>query len=219
MTNSRSKSEPLSETTKTYLHELYIEAVFDRKKLISSSAMSKGTAVESDSLDLVQKAMGRTYFKNQRKAGESFTHQNDYIQGTPDVIDKNDNLVIDIKSSWDIWTYSRVSAESAKKDYFWQILGYSWLTGMNNMWLIYALVNTPEFIIADELYRLSFKLPPDSDTETYRKNYIFDDIPDELKIKKYGFVREEDKILELVERIKLCRQYMATITLGGMTSV
>jgi len=219
MTNSRSKSELLSETTKTYLHELYIEAVFDRTKVISSSAMTKGTAVESDSLDLVQKVMGKTYFKNQRKAGESFTHANEYIQGTPDVVDKTNNLVIDIKSSWDLWTYSRVSADSAKKDYFWQVLGYSWLTGMNNMWLIYALVNTPDFIITDELYRLSFKLPPDADSNIFRKNYVFDDIPDELKIKKYEFIREEDKIIEVIERIKLCRSYMATITLGGIVTV
>lgn len=87
------------------------------------------------------------------------------------------------------------------------------------MWLIYALVNTPDFIIRDELYRMMYKLPPESDTEVYRKNYVFDDIPDELKIKKYEFIREEDKIIEVIERIKLCRSYMATITLGGIASV
>lgn len=216
MTNSRSKSEPLSETTKSYLHELYIEAVFGRTKLITGAPMTKGTAVESDSLDLVQKVMKRTYFKNQKKNGEDYTHSNDYIQGTPDVIDKKNNLVIDIKSSWDLWTYSKVTADSAKKDYYWQVLGYAWLTGMRNMWLVYSLVNTPDFIINDELYRLSFKLKPDEDVEQYRKNYVFDDIPDELKIKKFEFEYNEDHIIEAIERIKLCREYLSNLTLGGV---
>lgn len=217
MTNSRSKSDPLSETTKSYLNEVYIEAVFNRKKLITSPAMTKGTTVESDSLDLVQKVLNRTYFKNQRKNGDAFTHQNDYIQGTPDVVDKKTNLVIDIKSSWDIWTYAKVTADNAKKDYYWQVLGYAWLTGMRNMWLVYALVDTPEFVIKDELYRMSFKFSPDTDMEQFRPNFIYQDVPDELKIKKYEFEYNDDHVIELIERIKLCRDYLSNLSLGGVT--
>ena len=207
MTNSRSKSEPLSETAKGCLHEIYIEEVFGRKKTISSPAMSKGTAVETDSLELLQTVTGETYFKNNK------TLENEYLIGTPDVVDKAKNLVIDIKSSWDIWTFSRVTQDSALKDYAWQLKGYMWLTQTRDARLVYALVNTPEFIITDELYRMSFKLPPDTDTDQFRPNYLFDDIPSEMKIKQFEVCYFDDEIKELTARLDLCREYLSTLTL------
>lgn len=207
MTNSRSKDGSLSETTKSYLQELYIKEVFGREKLITSPAMRKGTSVESDSLDLVQAVFGKTYFKNEKKLA------NDFITGTPDVIDTKNNLVIDIKSSWDIWTFAKVTEKSAIADYGWQLLGYMWLTGVTKASLIYALVNTPEFIINDELYRLSFKLPPDTDTDPYKINFLFDDIESKLKVKRFDLEYSEEKIEELKAKIQLCRAYLSTLSL------
>ncbi len=207
MTNSRSKTDPLSETTKSYLNEIYIKEVFGREKVITSAPMSKGTAVESDTLELFQKVTGKTYFKNQKKV------ENEWIAGTPDVVDKTGDLVLDSKSSWDLWTFAKVTEASAKSDYYWQLTGYAWLTGVSKMALVYGLVNTPDFIIQDELYRLSFKLKPDADTELYRVNYIFDDIPDAMKIKRFDFERSEADIELLKSKILLCRNYLSQMSL------
>jgi len=207
MTNSRSKSDPLSETTKSYLNEIYIKEVFGREKVISSAAMSKGTAVESDTLELFQKVTGKTYFKNQNKIA------NDFIAGTPDFIDKSEKLVGDTKSSWDLWTFAKVTEKSAMSDYYWQLTGYAWLTESERMALVYGLVNTPEFIITDELYRLHFKLPPDADTDPYRVNYIFDDIPDAMKIKRFDFVYNPEDVELLKSKILLCRNYLSQMSL------
>jgi len=207
MTNSRTKSEPLSETAKGCLHEIYIEEVFGRRKTISSAAMKKGTAVETDSLELLQTVTGEVYFKNQE------TIENEYLIGTPDVIDKKNSKVVDIKSSWDIWTYSRVTGDSALKDYAWQVKGYMWLTDTRSAQLVYALVNTPEFLIADELYKMSFTMPPNTDMEQFRPNFIFDDIPSEMRIKRFEVAYFDEEMSELRSRLDLCREYLSTLKL------
>lgn len=207
MTNSKTKSEPLSETTKSYLNEIFIEEVFGRKKLITSPAMRKGTTVETDSLDLLQQVSGEVYFKNKEQL------ENEYLVGTPDVVDSKTQQIVDIKSSWDIWTFARVTAESALKDYSWQLTGYMWLTGFKKASLVYALVNTPDFIMNDELYRLSFKLPPEADTDLYKINFLFDDIDLKLKIKRFNVELLEENIDSLKSKIELSREYLKSLTL------
>jgi len=211
MTNTRATTktinEPLSVTAKSCLHEIYIEEVFGRSKTISSAAMKKGTAVETDSLELLQTVTGEVYFKNQK------TIENEYLIGTPDVIDKKNSKVVDIKSSWDIWTYSKVAQASALKDYAWQLKGYMWLTDTRSAQLVYALVNTPEFIIDNELYKMSFTLPPETDMEQFRPNFIFDDVPSEMRIKRFEVSYFEEEISELRSRLDLCREYLSTLKL------
>jgi hypothetical protein len=94
MPKSRVKSDPLSQTTKSFLNEIFIKEVFSREKDISTPAMKKGTQVESDSISLVEKVTGKTLFKNNKQL------ENDYIVGTPDLRPGDDKIVKDIKSSW-----------------------------------------------------------------------------------------------------------------------
>jgi hypothetical protein len=204
LVDPRTKGETLSETTKTFLREEWIKAVYGREKVISTKYMTKGIAVESDSLELVSQVMNTPLFKNKK------TYENDYLIGTPDVI--LDSEIVDIKSSWDIWTYASVDENDARKNYYAQLLGYMMLTGKMTSRLIYALSNTPESTIQDELYRLSFQKPEinnsDEETARFRKNYIFDDIPLEKRIKVFEF--EYDAAIEqkIVERVKLSREYL-----------
>lgn len=200
MTTSRSKSDPLSDTAKTYLRDIWIEQTFNRHKPdITGHAAAKGTMVESDSLDLYQKVTGQVYFKNQKKL------ENDYIKGTPDVI--GEDLVIDIKSSWSIWTFAATDEKSATKNYFWQVLGYMWLARKKKAELAYCLVNTPETIINDEIYRLSFKFG-DEEAEKFRVNYIFDDIDPKLRLKTFSFVFDQESVDKLTERIGFAREFL-----------
>ena len=93
MTTSRSKTDPLAETAKAYLREIWIAEVFDRVKFdIKNKYMDKGITSESDSLDLVQKVTGQTYFKNKERL------ENEWITGIPDV----KKPLIDIKNSSDL---------------------------------------------------------------------------------------------------------------------
>lgn len=204
----RSKSDSLSETTKTYLKAIYIAEVYGREKYIATKYMDKGIACESDSLDLVKTVSGKTFFKNQKRL------ENEYIIGTPDVID--DLFVIDIKTSWDIWTFAAVDERKAKSDYYGQLLGYMLLTGKNAAKLSYCLVNTPEEIITYEMYKMklngAIKDTPE-DEEKARANFIFDDIDPAKRIKIFDFALEQDVQKKLYERIILSREYMNKLSL------
>ena len=58
MTNSRSKSEALSKTTKSYLQEWVKEQIYKRKKTISSKYLEKGLIMEDNSLDYIAENLG-----------------------------------------------------------------------------------------------------------------------------------------------------------------
>lgn len=217
MITPKKKGELLSETTKTYLRDIYIAEVYGRYRPdISSGAMQKGTMVETDSLVLIQHVTGQVFFKNNKH------FENEFIKGTPDVVPK-DEVVRDVKSSFNIFTFSAVDAAKAEGDYFWQIRGYGWLTGKKSGELMYALVNTPESVIENDRYKMAvgrsrlgdeslINEEPEAIAE-FRKNYIFDDIPELVRLKVFHFDFDDESIENLKERIVAARQYLATLSL------
>lgn len=209
LVDPRSKSEALSETTKTYLKELWIKEMYQREKYISTKYMAKGIACETDSVQLVEKVLGKTYFKNQKEL------TNDYLAGIPDVIDTD--FVLDIKTSWDIWTFAAVDEATARKTYYGQLLGYMLLTGKTKAKLAYCLVNTPEEQISYEMYKLkvsgAIKDGNNEEEAKARMNFIFDDIPAENRIKTYDFEIDEEVKTKLLDRIVAAREYMNTLSL------
>lgn len=208
LTDPRSKSEALSETTKTYLRELWIQEMFNREKLVSTKYMTKGIACETDSLELFEQVNGKRYFKNKKEL------ENDHLKGTPDVIDSD--LVIDIKTSWDIWTFASVDESTAKKTYYGQLLGYMILTGKDKAQLAYCLVNTPEEQISYEMYKLKVSgaiKDTEEDETRARANFIFDDIDPKLRIKVFDFQRDIEVENKLIERIEASREFMNNLSL------
>lgn len=205
MTSSRKKGELLSETTKAYLRELYIKEVWGREKtdMLANKYTQKGIACETDSIALLQKYTKITYFKNQK------TLSNEYVVGTPDIIVPT---LIDVKTSWDIFTFASVDEDRASKDYGYQLLGYEWLTGHKKASLAYCLVDTPDDMMTDELYRLSFKIPEDQ-VDLYRHNYKFSDIPETIRVKKYDFIYDEALVEELKGKIIAGREYLSNFTI------
>lgn len=204
MVSSRKKDEDLSETTKTYLRELYLKEVWGRQKtdLLANKYVRKGIMCETDSIELVERVTGRKYFKNVK------TFENEFIIGTPDIVDP----LIDIKTSWDLFTFSSVDEEKALKDYYYQLLGYMVLTGSGDSILTYCLVNTPEEMINDELYKMSFKAP-ESIIDSHKNNYIFDDIPEALRVKQYGFDYSDIEWRTLQLKIASARNYLSSLSI------
>lgn len=208
MVSPRSKKELLSETTKSYLKELWIKEIFGREKYVTSKFMEKGTIVEMDSIRLFKEATGEVLFKNNDELS------NAYITGTPDIIE--DSEVIDFKSSWDIWTFGNVTQEKALKDYSAQLQGYMWLTGKSTSRLVYALVNTPEHIITYELYKMTMAGligEDEAEQKKARRNFEFDDIPAVLKIKPFVINADLEFRKVLTERILAARNYMNNLYL------
>jgi hypothetical protein len=91
MATPRSKSEFLSQTAKTYIHELVLEHKYGIKKEFSSRYTDKGNAVEDESILLVNDVLDVKFiYKNE----EHFT--NDWITGTPDV--NTEDVLLDVKA-------------------------------------------------------------------------------------------------------------------------
>lgn len=209
MTNSRSKSDPLSATTKSKLRELWIEREFGRSRQIRTPAINKGLLCEADALRLIHQTGYGTFTKNTK------TFQNEGLIGTPDVV--TDNFGIDIKNSWDLWTFAEVDEARVKKTYYYQMLSYMILTGLKRWHVYYCLVNTPEDISESELYKLHFQYPELSEEkfrEKFSNHFTFDDIDPQKRVKKFTFEYSQGDALELMEsRIPAWRAYLKGLSL------
>jgi len=208
MTNARSKSEVLSKTCKSYLQELAIEEMYGIKKEFSSRYTDKGIEVERESIDLVQDNCDFGFmYKNE----EHF--ENDYLIGTPDV--NTDNILLDVKSSYDATTFPWFEEEIPNKDYYYQLQGYMALTGKRKSILAYCLVNTPYQIVEDEVRRAHWKEHLIDENEELRADvearHNFDHIPPEKRIKTFEVRYDKDVVKAIYERIKECRKYYETL--------
>ena len=202
--NKRDNPE-LSETTKSYLLEIFIEQVYGRKKDLTNKYLEKGLLCEEDSLQLLSDYKGKFLLKNKER------FNNEFITGEPDYVG---DIIIDTKSSWDLFTFHKAELT---KNYEWQLRGYMALKGIEKAELAYCLVDAPLHLILDEQRRLSYKMGViDTDTdeayleaaEQIEKNLTFSDIPTKEKVKIFEVQRDEKSEKELYERIKLCRDYL-----------
>lgn len=205
MSNGRSKTEKLSATAKSALREIWIKERFGRENITSSKYTEKGLFVEQDSLDIATKVLKTGFLPKNETV---FT--NAYLVGTPDTVNP---VLLDVKSCWDIWSFMSKDSDMATKDYYWQVWGYMWLTKAKTASLVYALVDTPDHITEDELYRLSFKVGQDN-VEKYRNNYQYGDIPAKMRVKHYEFSFVKEEITLVKEQLKECRLYLESLEKG-----
>jgi hypothetical protein len=204
MTTPRSKSEVLSQTAKTYVEELAKEHLFGIKKVFKSRYTDKGNEVEEKAIELTEEVLG---FEFLSKNEEYF--ENEWIKGTPDII--THSLVIDCKSSWSGDTFPFFETELPNKDYYYQVMGYMWLTGKKNALISYCLINTPEEIVNDEIRRTAWgKYEIEPSEETIRDVvalHSFDHIPKDRRVKAFHVEYNEGVVNEMKTRIEHCRTY------------
>lgn len=204
MATPRKAGEVLSETAKTYVHDLVLEEKYGIKKEFSSRYTDKGNEVEEIGIALVNEVLNYKFiYKNY----EFF--ENDWVKGTPDV--NTDEVLLDVKCSWDATTFPFFDTEVPNKDYFYQLQGYMWLTGKQESILAYCLINTPFQMVEDEVRRAHWKFHLIDENEELRKEveskHIFDHIPENKRV-KYWFIQRDEAIIEKIkERVELCREY------------
>jgi hypothetical protein len=181
MTNPRAKSEILSETCKSYLQEWLKQQLYGVEKQIQSKYLSKGLEVEALALDYYAEVKGLGFvLQNVDK------FSNEFMTGTPDLI--INDLVIDMKASWDCFTFPLFDTD-IDKAYWMQLQGYMALTGKRSARLVYTLQNTPEELTYDEVADYS-------------------ELPSKLRIKEFE-IEYDLQFIELVnERVLLCREYV-----------
>jgi hypothetical protein len=208
MTSPRSKSELLSQTAKTYVEEQVLQAKYGIVKTFNSRYTDKGNLVEDESIKLASDVLDLGFIL---KNDEHFS--NDWVTGTPDV--NTDDLLLDVKSSWDATTFPFFATEIPTKDYYYQLQGYMWLTGKQKSLLVYCLVNTPLDMVQDEIRRAHWNanlLEESLDLiDEVQKRHNFDHIPDNRRVKVFEVERDDEVIEQIKERVELCREYYETL--------
>ena len=204
MTAPRNKSEVLSQTAKSYIQELVLEHKYGIKKEFSSRYTDKGLQCEDEAISLVNDVLGLGFiFKNE----EHFN--NEFITGTPDV--NTNEILLDIKCSYEAHTFPFFETEIPTKDYFYQLQGYMWLTGKTEALLCYCLVNTPLEIVEDEIRRehwKQFKIDEDAEIREYVENkHNFDHLPKNTKVKVFKIERDETVISEIQNKVEQANIY------------
>jgi hypothetical protein len=148
-------------------------------------------------------------------------YSNDFIAGTPDVIavDADGIDIYDVKSSYDLWTFTGNILDKIDNLYYWQMQSYMWLTGAKRAYVVFCLLDTPFGIIEQEKKSLLYKMNVISEeSPEYVKealklefNMTFADIPANERILFFSIERSEDDILRIQHKVEKAREYLHTI--------
>ena len=208
VTKADKEAGVLSKTAQKHLIEVYIAEKYGRKRDIQTKQMKKGIEAEQDSIDLLSMYLKLPFSKNEER------FKNDFITGLPDII--NGDTIIDIKSSYDLWTFLGNIPDKLDNLYYWQMQSYMWLTGTRKATIAYCLVNTPESIIQQEKFYLLKKMDviseesPEFIKEAMKIefNMTFDDISINERILTFNVNRNEDDILRIENKVLKARTFL-----------
>ena len=208
MTSPRTKGELLSQTAKTYIEEQVLRAKYGVIKTFSSRYTDKGNLVEDEAIEMASNGLEIGFlYKNH----EHF--ENEWLTGTPDV--NTNDILLDVKSSWDATTFPFFATEIPTKDYWYQLQGYLELTGKTDALLVYCLVNTPIQMVEDEIRRAHWAAQLLEENYDLRaevlKRHNFDHIPLNRRVKVFKVEKDEQVVNEIKERVELCREYYETL--------
>jgi hypothetical protein len=136
MTASRSKSEVLSETAKSYIKQIAKEDFYGYYSELDNKYINKGRQCEQDSINLLNLVNFTSYTKNEIRINT------DILTGEADIVAENG--IIDIKTSWSLDTFPALPDDINAKDYEMQLRGYMMLYNKQKASVVYCMVDTPE---------------------------------------------------------------------------
>ena len=217
MTFGKNKDE-LSETVKSQLTKIFIQETYNRREILINKYLIKGLLQEDESIRLYNSVFKKRVKKNE-KYYISDTH---LFAGTPDLL--TSTLVIDIKSCWDLYSFSKKTSVMGYKDYYYQLLGYMILTGKKKSQLCYTLLNNEKSVIAQELAKfmymksLSWENPEHQLEITALEkqitlNHKFNDIPNHIRVKIFDYNYSLDEHIKVNTQLKKCLEYLKELKL------
>jgi hypothetical protein len=194
---------------KTFIHNWIKEKLYNRTKSFSNKYTEKGTTVEDEAINFAADFYGWGLVSK----NDDFL-EDDFMTGTPDLI--LSNLVPDIKSSWDCFSFPLFTSK-LDSGYEWQVQGYMNLTGKESGAVIYCLMDAPDELVEKEARMLSYKAGySELDSDFYdevKKTMVYSHLPNELRIKKFEVKRDEAKIQQIKDRVQICRDYIKTLSI------
>jgi len=184
MIESRTKSEVLSETTKTYIRAVAKQDFYGYNVDLNNKYINKGNLQENDSIALFNSVMFSNYSKNTERLN------NEWLTGEADIV--ADDQIIDIKTSWSLETFPATLEEGINKLYEWQLRAYMMLYDKNYASLVYCMVSTHPSLL-NEWENLSL--------------HQVDHIAPEKRITTLLFTRDIELEEEIKVRLHHCTEY------------
>lgn len=205
----------LGQTAKSFIEEMWLRDTYGYSKELSTKEILKGQLCEQDSFGLVSDVHPIGVFRRKNKRH----YEDEYFRGTPDVdLSEELGLIEDVKTCWDINTYFKIRNYSSI--YYGQGQVYMHLSGARRFNLYYCLVSTPAVLLVQMEKALYWKFGGDENNDLYIKNaeqlyanHTYDEIPKEIRIKRFSFEYDLEYISELIEAAKLGREYYSTLSL------
>lgn len=185
MTNPQKKEALISKTTETYVQNWIKESIYGVRKEIKSKYLNKGLSLEDEAIDTAINWLNLPFVLKNEKYFED-----EFFCGTPDLILENE--VLDIKCSWDCFTFPLFEDEIATKDYIYQLQVYMHLTGKTNARLVYVLLNTPEEL-------------------TWEQKNDYSNMDKKYRIKTFSIDYDKAIIEDLQQRVLNIRNYITTL--------
>ena len=133
--------DTLADGALTHVYELASQILLNWKPALNTFEIEKGRVVEDQTIALYNQVSGNFYVKNtERKTSDLFT-------GECDINEEDEDLILDIKSSYSKKTFPLIIREGDKKLYEWQLDTYMHLWDRNHSGLVFGLVDTPSHLI------------------------------------------------------------------------
>lgn len=184
------EKDTLSDGALTHVYELASQILLNWKPALDTYEIEKGRVVEDQTIALYNQVSGNFYVKNnERKKTDLFT-------GECDINEEDEDLILDIKSSYSKKTFPLILKEGDKKLYEWQLDTYMLLWDRNYAGLVFGLVDTPSHLIKKQ------------DPEDW---HIVGHIPPELRITTIFKERDAKREQQLINKTRVAQDVLCEI--------
>lgn len=184
MTTSRSKTDVLSQTAKSYIEQLAKEDFFGYTSPLVNRYLDKGINQELESINLLNSVRFENYEKNTHRI------ENDFITGECDIL--TNESIIDIKTSWSLDTFPELPEDIDVKDYEWQGRAYMMLFNRFEFELVFCMVSTWDEFLTQYDDKALHKV---------------DHIDPRKRITSITFERDPELENQMIERCQLATEY------------
>jgi hypothetical protein len=184
MTTSRSKTDVLSQTAKSYIEQLAKEDFFGYTSPLVNRYLDKGTNQELESINLLNSVRFENYEKNDQRI------ENEFITGECDII--TNESIIDIKTSWSLDTFPELPEDIDSNQYEWQGRAYMMLFNRFEFELVFCMVSTWDEFLTQYDDKALHKV---------------DHIDPRKRITSITFERDPELENQMIERCQLATEY------------
>lgn len=184
MTTSRSKTDVLSQTAKSYIEQLAKEDFFGYTSPLVNRYLDKGINQELESINLLNSVRFENYEKNTQRI------ENEFITGECDIL-TNDSI-IDIKTSWSLDTFPELPEDIDSNQYEWQGRAYMMLFNRFEFELVFCMVSTWDEFLTQYDDKALHKV---------------DHIDPRKRITSITFERDPELENQMIERCQLATEY------------